>query len=43
MLPDGAIMADLFSFLPGYTMIGWLVWLLVILGIIGFLVSLFKG
>lgn len=42
MLQDGAVAAGLFSFLPGCTTIGLLVWLLVILGVIGFLVSLFK-
>jgi hypothetical protein len=33
------MVVDLF----GYTTIGLLVWLLVLLGVIGFLVSLFRG
>ena len=30
-------------FLPGYSWAGLLVWLLLLLGLIGFLVSLFQG
>jgi hypothetical protein len=43
MTTDGTIMADLLGVLSGYTTIGLLVWVLVLLGLIGFLVSLFKG
>lgn len=42
MFQDGVITTSLLSFLPGYTTIGLLVWLLVIMGVIGFLVSLLK-
>lgn len=43
MPDDGTLATGLLGLLPGYTALGLLVWLLVLLGVIGFLVSLFKG
>jgi len=42
VLQDGAIASGLFNFFPGYTIVGLVVWLLVILGVIGLLFSLFR-
>lgn len=43
-MPDGSTLAtDLFGLFSSCTALGLLVWLLVLLGLIGFLVSLFKG
>jgi len=42
MVHDGFFSAAWFPFLPGSSWAGLLVWLLVMVGLIGFLVSLFK-
>jgi hypothetical protein len=42
MLQPEGLPVDLSSSLPVYTWAGLLVWVLVILGVIGFLVSLFR-
>jgi len=43
MLENSTLTAELIRFLHSYTPIGLLVWLLVLLSVIGFLSSLFKG
>lgn len=42
MLRDNALAAGILGFLPGESTAGSLVWLLLILGVVGLLVSLFK-
>lgn len=42
MMYDGFVSAAWFPFLPGSSWAGLLVWLLVMIGLIGFFVSLFK-
>ena len=42
MVHDGFVSAAWFSFLPGSSWAGLLVWLLVMVGLIGFFVSLLK-
>jgi hypothetical protein len=42
MIRDAATAAELLSPSPGHTSFGLVVWLLVIAGLIGFLVSLFR-
>jgi hypothetical protein len=43
MAQHSFIEATWLPFFPGYSWAGLLVWLLLVLGLIGFLVSLFKG
>jgi hypothetical protein len=43
MVHDNALVIDPLGFSLGCTRVGLLVWLLVVLGLVGFLVSLFKG
>ena len=42
MLQDGAIANGLLEAFFGHSAVGLIVWILVMLGVIGFLVSLFK-
>lgn len=43
MVHDNALVIGPLGFALGCTRVGLLVWLLVVLGLVGFLVSLFKG